>query len=529
MQTLSFDFNERWFDVEPWPMAFRVFTEVNVYTPDPARSQVRQTPEGWVIEADRYAWAGGQQTREGRFAARLHRLEHGIGWTIEAAMPERIKTLTALVRGVPRGDLLTRRLGFSPLPPGTDEICQYPTTMRVPVFGVRHAPGDCTIVASDDAAVRAKTVAFRPEGEGLLVEIHHHEDARQWSTHLTAPPWRMTRAADPGDALKRRMDLMESQWGLKPWEERPDVPDWARAVCLVLNLHGAHWAGFVFNTYAQQLEIIRYVCERIDGRHVLAFLPGWDGRYNYNWPRYEPDEAMGGADGLRRLVQGAHEMGAHLIPQVGATSVNRAFLPPALHDCAFRDAYGNPYVKQLDWDMDRTPETYRLMANIGHPGFRRFLLDKVAGITERFGTDGIFLDINQTWHNDPAHSPVEGHRAFADELHERFDEFLLFGEGWYDGIMGAYPLSHQDQTALEAHEEIFDRYCRMTYHLCHSAAGRGSTGVYERGFSPPFVPDPELEIIPAIGFVEDTLPRHADEVDRRIEVSKAYARRKGIL
>ena len=36
---------------------------------------------------------------------------------------------------------------------------------------------------------------------------------------------------------------------------------------------------------------------------VLAYLAAWDGRYNYNWPRYEADERMGGADGLRKYCR----------------------------------------------------------------------------------------------------------------------------------------------------------------------------------------------------------------------------------
>jgi len=186
-------------------------------------------------------------------------------------------------------------------------------------------------------------------------------------------------------------------------------------------------------------------------------------------------------------------------------------------------------VKQLDWDMDRMPETYRIMANVGHPGFRRFLLDKTIGIVERYGVDGIFLDINQAWFNDPSFSPVEGHHAFAEELLRRFDDFLLFGEGWYDGIMPAYPLVHQHHTLPEEHVDVFTRYCRMTYHLTHPAPGRGSTGVYERGFLPPEVPDPDRDIIPAIAFVEDTLSEHAREVNRRIEIAKQYGKRTGIL
>ena len=528
MHTFSFDFRERWFRFGAWGMAFRVFTDENVYTPATDHCEERTTPDGWVVEAPTYAWAGGQRVRPGRFSARVRRVEDGIAWTVDVALPARVKGVAALVRGVAPGRVLDHRLTFVPFAAGENDLLQYPTSMPVPVFAVRHDADRCTVFESDDSQVRGKTLALSPQGEEFLVELHHHEDARFWSTQLSTPEWRMTRAADPSRALRRRMKLMERDWGLRPWEERSDVPDWARSICLVLNLHGMDWTGFLFNDYAKQLDAIRYVCERIPGRHVLAFLPGWDGRYNYNWPRYEPNELMGGEGGLRQLVAGAHDLGVHVIPQFGAASANRAFLPPGLHDCAFRDAFGNRFVKYLDWDKDRVPDTYRIMANVGHPAFRRFLLDKMIGLTERFGFDGVFLDINQTWHNDPSHSVMAGHRALATALHERFRDFLLFGEGWYDALLAAYPLVHQDHRAPLEHGEIFDRYARTTYHLQHPAPGSGSTGVYETGFAQPFIPDPERDVIPAIAFVNDTLTTHADEVDRRLDAAKAYGKRFGL-
>jgi hypothetical protein len=528
VQTLSYDSGEAWFDVGPWRLAFRVFTEENLYTPDPKRCRVCESPEGWDITADRFAWAGGQQSRDGEFVANVRRVQDGISWVVAAAMPARIKTLSALVRGAPRGEAMDARLTWTPLD-ASGALLAYPAPMKLPVFALRHGPDDCTVLASEDEAVRGKAAAFIPEADGVLIEAHHYLDARAWGCRAASPAWRLTRCSDPGDALRRRMRIMEDRWGLRPWGERRDVPDWARRVCLVLNLHGAHWTGFVFNDYDRQLEILRHVCERIEGGRVLAFLAAWDGRYNYNWPRYEPDKALGGVQGFQRLIEGAHSLGVHVVPQFGATSANRAFLPPALYDCGFRDAYGNPWVKPLDWDMDRMPETYRIMANIGHPGFRRFLVDKVCAVADRFGVDGAFLDINQMWHNDPNYSAVEGHLAFAEEMHARYDDFLVFGEGWYDGIMKAYPLAHQSHTMPQAHAEVFSRYCRMTYHLTHPAPGRGSTGVYEHGFLTPFTPDPDLDVIPAVAFVEDTLARHADEVDRCIEVAKSYGRRTGVI
>ena len=527
MQPFCFDFGDQYFDVGRWQLAFRVYSESNVYTPAPDATSVSNDGDHLTVTANGFAWAGLQQRMDGRFCAQIERGDGEMRWSITAAMAERIKGTATYVRGISPGEVALRDLSFGELGEGRNDLLQYPGDLKMPVYFVRHKDGGYTFALSEDTEVRGKSFAAQQDGEGVLLELHHHEDARKWSTEHESPVWQLGTTSEPPEVLRRRMGLMEDAWGLKAWEERPDVPDWAKQICLVLNLHGAHWTGFVFNDYAQQLEAIRHVCERIDGRHVLAYLPAWDGRYNYNWPQYEADPGMGGEDGLKRLVAGAQELGVRVIPQIGAQSANRAFLPPALHDAAFQDGYGNTFSKPVEWDRDRMPDTYRVDASLGHPGFCEFIFGKICGLTERFGFDGIFLDINQAFHNDPRFHITEGHLELTSRLNERYDDFLVFGETWYDGLMPAYPLVHIG--ALEQWNEIFEKYCRVTYHLYHPAPGRGSTGVYDCGFRKPFVPDPQRDVIPAIAFVEDTLADHGDHIEAVIESAQQYGRRKGIL
>jgi len=527
MQPFCFDFGDRYFEFGSWQIAFRVYTETNAYTPHP--ESIKKSTDGnrTVLEADRFGWAGLQKTASGRFRAEIVHEGDELSWKVQASLSERIKGTSAYIRGIPSGEVSNRYLEFVSPREGHADLLQYPAHIKIPVCFIRHGDGAYTFALSGDREVRGKSFALQFEPEGLVLELHHHEDARKWGTEHESPTWQFGTTTDPSEILARRMQLMEEQWGLKAWEEREDVPGWAREICLVLNLHGTHWTGFVMNDYARQLEIIRHVCERIEGRHVLAYLAAWDGRYNYNWPQYEPDEDMGGEEGLRALVSEAQELGVHLIPQIGAQSANRKFLPQGLHDSAFQDGYGNTYVKPVEWDRDRMPDTYRVNANMGHPGFRQFIFDKTCGLKERFGFDGIFLDINQGFHNDPRFHVTEGHQELARRLHERFHDFLVFGETWYDGLMPAYPLVHIG--ALEQWNEIFEKYCRVTYHLYHPAPGKGSTGVYDCGFREPFLPDPDKDIIPAIAFVEDTLENHQEDIDTVIECAKRYGQRKGIL
>jgi hypothetical protein len=529
--TFSFEFGHRFILVCDWPVAFLVYTDENVYTPDPASLSVAPRPGGLTLTAQGFAGAGLQQRAAGTFRAEIWYVDGGFECDLEAALTERIKGTTLLLRDRRPKSVPTRDYGEEACPPH-GALLDYPSSLRLPVFPLERADGSFLTIASLDERVRGKTVAVVPDGDGATLELHHYEDARHWSPRQVTPTWRVVRGADPAPLFAARREIAERAWGLRPWETRADVPGWARELGLVLNLHGVHWTGYVFNTYAQQLDIIRYVAERIEGRRVLAYLAAWDGRYNYNWPRYEAEQRLGGADGLRRLVAEAHRLGVRVIPQIGAVSANRRYLPSELHRAACQDAYGNTYVKNVDWDNDRAPDTYRVNANLGHPGFRQFLLEKTFAITEAFGFDGIFLDINMQFSNDPRFHLTEGHRAFAAACHERFKDYLLFGENWYDGLLPIYPLVHSvtGRGAGVPHRwaDVFDRYCRTTYHLIHPAPGRGSTGVYEAGYLPVFEPDPNVNAIPAISFVEDTLRDHRAAIDRHLEIARTYLRRMGI-
>src|SRR5699024_3874467 len=111
--------------------------------------------------------------------------------------------------------------------------------------------------------------------------------------------------------FERCKDL-EDNFGLVPFNKRMDAPEWLQDIKLVVNLHGEHWTGHVFNTFLDMEKSLEWITQRINGQHVLAFLPGWDGRYYYNYPLYEPSERMGGEKGLKRLVEKAHELGIRI-------------------------------------------------------------------------------------------------------------------------------------------------------------------------------------------------------------------------
>lgn len=529
MQNFNFDFGDRVCEVFDLRCVFRIYTDENVYTPDPSQLSIIQEGNSFIVKSDQFASAGLFHQVSGSFQARFTKEDDEIRCDIEAHMEERIKGSVVRLIGVPKGKLCEKYMRFrkADIQKNSGWCRHYPNPLFFPVGLIQCEDDSYFYAISDDREIREKVFEVQDSDDGWTMDLHHVEDARKWGQHHRTPTWRIGQTKNEDQIFKPRINILKQNWGAKEWDRRSDVPDWARKIALVLNLHAMHWTGYIYNSYEDQLEALKTLSNMLPGEHILAYLPSWDGRYNYNWPQYEANQDLGGESGLKKLVDGAHALGIRVIPQYGAVSANRKYLPPGLHDAASRDGYGNQYVKGVDWDGDRMPDSYRVNANIGDPSFRQFILDKVVQNMEKYNFDGTFMDITQTFHNDPRCHITEGHLAFTQYLKEQYSDHLLFGEEIYDGLMGAYPLCHSSASNFESFNSYYEDYNRVTYHLYHPAP-TGSTGVYETGYQEPFLPDPEENIIPCLAIVNDTMKNNMPEVRKHIEISKAYLNRKNI-
>jgi len=539
MHNLSYDFRDRYFEFAGYRLAFRVFTLENTYTLDPEGARVSPARDGVGIEAEGFLAAGGQIRSEGRFQAHIRRVGQGVGVVASAAHPEPIKCVGLHLKGFPRiTQVLSTRWG------ATDEseveriipvewpdgcVLRYPEE-GFPIFIFRSGEGGPRFYAmSMDDEVREKRFAiWFNKQRGQVVDLIFVEKASRFRGEIEMPEWRFGPCPDLREVYEERLRLMEERWGLRPWEEREDVPGWFRRVSLVLNLHGEHWTGYVFNTFDRQLEILRFVTRHIPGERVLAYLPAWDGRYYYNYPLYRVSERMGGEEGFRRLVEGAHELGVHVVPMFGSNGANMRWLRElGLEGAISHTSQGwEDWVNFVDWDVDRSGEEQVHWANMGHKGYQDHMFERACYLVDRFGVDGIFYDISHWYVNDPEHDFFQGFRSLCLRLKERYPHLLLFGEGWYDGLLPFIPLFHSQRYPL--YLEAFTRYARMAGHLSTPAPGAGSSGVHERGFGRYRRARFSPILIPTLGVVEDTLPDHEEEVLATIEVAKEYARRMGI-
>jgi hypothetical protein len=542
LQFYSFDAKDPVYEVGGWRLSFQVVTLENTYGLDPEQTIAETRAGSLSLDCRRLSWAGQQQRAEGRFRATATTNERGqLELRMEAEAPHKIRCVKVLVRGLGEAEVLdpNSRRGWAPASPDGD-LYSYPNglshgnKLRTPVLLARSGGGGTLAFRCEDPKVREKRFAVYRERTGehrgtFTVELIHEESASRFDTRLSVPLWVLGRGEDPDLFHDEYLAFAESDrgLGLVPWDERADLPGWAKGIALSLTLHGMHWSGYAFNTYEQMLQIIRHVARRIEGDRVLAYLPGWEGRYYWQYGEYRPEPRLGGEEGFAELCRGARELGVHVMPMFGGNCAN-AWLPnfheygPGAHmKTATRNRFhGNT----PDWDISRAHDPgWQAWLNPGSPSWRRELVRQVGRLADEYGFDAVFLDTLQSWTNDPDFDVYEGVRALKAEIAEGRPDLLVVAENWYDALLGVFPF-FQDEP-FGGQPPWVGRYARVLAHLLEAEPSRGSTGVHELGHRPYERKPPEEAGIPTIAFVDGTFERSRDELDEVIEQALRYEER----
>jgi hypothetical protein len=528
INNLSFDPAHPWFPVPSLPgaeWAVELFTTDNAYGLDPAQADY----DGSRLAASRLQRLGGQQKAAGSAVVECRSGDgRETAWAISASAPEPLKAAKLLLRNLPSALVEqgwwtpTTAAGRTLQPSGERPLLlSYPwggagESWQTPWISAGEGPA--LVLAVRDQRVRAKRFyAYRPHWSSTdVVEVICDAAAGERATSIELPEIRLALCADETE-IKRELDehlgSLETAFGLVRWEERRDVPDWADELDLVVTLHGQHWTGFVFNTFERMATILERVCHEVPGERILAYLPGWEGRYYSQYPVYRPGAELGGEAGFMRLVERARTLGVHLMPMLGANgaNVNRY---PDWESAAFRSP-SNRYVELInrpDWDNDRAGEDEQVFLNPGEPAFQKFLVEQVTSLVERYDIEGIFLDTSACWFDDPRYEVYRGYRELVGEIRLRHPQLLVCGEGWYDALLALFPMNQTwiDVTDPPRFDDLPMRYARVLGHLKEGAPGGGSTGVHEGGTNPSAAPLRRSGFVPALSVVHDTFTTHRE-------------------
>lgn len=509
----SFGFPESSVEFAGYRFGFLVFSDENTYGLKADAMTVTPVAGGLQLTCSRFVWAGGQETAPGSLTVTFRREGNAIEWDIVAMMDRPVKTVTTVIRGIPRG-LVSLGAGDARDRKDDEILAGYPfgagdlhgpgaaEVISTPAMAVQGENGSVVAVSSLDARVRPKRFYLQPGAEGYRVEaIYEHDGWR--NDHLVAVPrWRLVSAPTLNDALAPHFTFLQQTFKLVPWDERADLPAWARDIALVVTLHGMHYTGYMFNDYAGMAEILRWMATRIAPSRVLVFLPAWDGRYYYDYPTYRTAERMGGEAGFRQLVTEARGLGYHVAPMFGLNAANRR-LPswPAIQGGAVSKIDGDVYnLNWVDWNNDRHQDGWLAYMNVGEVSWREYLLARIDEVIVRYGVDAYFLDISAGHVNARNGDMHLGTRQLVQEIRVRHPEVLCVGEFPYDALHGFIPMF---QVGLGPRWRV---YSRNFQHLSSPAPGLGSSGVHEQGFGhfDPATYNLSPGSIPTLQVVDDT-------------------------
>jgi hypothetical protein len=522
MHFASFDLGDPIFDAFDLRCSVQIVTLENLYGVDPETVSIDREGDLCAVTARGLVRAGGQQRAPGEVKLRLERIgAGGVRAWIRAAGPEPVRCVKLLLRDLDPPLQVLRGDGDSHAVGELGELLVYPTLLPIPVVHLR-AGGRRLGLRAEDERVREKRFALSLEKLGELAgrgvaELIHEEDGSRFAREIAAPPFVIARDADIADFDEAYLDHAERALGLVPWEHRADVAPWVRELRLVVTLHGMHWSGRIFLDYAEMLEILRFVAQRIDHRHVLAYLPGWEGRYYWQYGDYRPDERLGGARGFDRLCQGARALGVKLMPMFGANCVNARLprfrdLEPDLH---LKSATGSRFHgNRPDWDLARAHDPgWQVWLNPGHPAWREELAGQIEGLAGRHGLDAVFLDTAHAWINDADHPVTDGLRALAQRLRRALPGVLLAAEADYDALLGIFPLFQRPWWAPSPPWTA--RYVRRFGHLCEGEP-EGRTGVHEFGIYRAGAVPAAPGLLATLAFQDGTLERSRPQVEEVI-------------
>ena len=515
-----------------------LFTASNRYDLDEDRC-VTKTEDGvFRLDCDGLTWAGGQEKAEGRFSLTLCKNGGRYVFKCAAEHTEHILRVKIKLYGQPEGRIVARRR-YDEQVSEEGAIFRYPNgwdDLFTPLVTIVH-DGGVRFYRSLDKKVRPKTFYIRKQGD-VCVEMIFEEDARRTSAKIDVPEWEVGDCATTDEIFKEQCAYVSQVYGLETWDARKDIPDWARNISLVVSLHGMHWSGYIFNTYAQMIEKLRWFAERIDPNKVLVYIPGFDGRYYFKYSDYTPDERMGGSKGLRALMDYAHGVGYHIMPMFMINGANPD--TPGFQFWGEPSRYRGPNnyplgVGSCDWDTSRG---YNLGCGVGlNPGaplWQDRLVEELEKQISEFDMDAIFLDLAAIYHNDPMFSTVEGSERIAARLHEKFPHLLIGTEGWYDALGKFFPFSQCAGNGCNGemiwhdtpYAPFYDEYHRYFGHLCLGDPASHRNGVFEWGINPSPTRLPLRKgLIPTVTVLEDTLDKAPEKVEEVIADSEEYRKK----
>jgi len=390
---------------------------------------------------------GWDQVQSTSFSTEIELVPQGDRLDVRACVdhPEKVRVIKMVVQGLPPGTLRAvasdreYRIGARHRP------VEYPSRWSTPFLWLQPDTwGSRRFVASCvpwPIARKAFSARLRPSGD---VELALCEEAcgSLYGQPLAGSTWHLQWTSSHIRALEEHGVELGQIRELVPFDERPDVPEWAKKCPLAVMLNGIDPNGRVHLDYQGMISSLRLLARHGSLENALVCVVGWDGSQVRGQPFLRPHALMGGKEGLRRVVQEAHLLGARVVLQICPVamplSTARQELVAAYQA---RDLRGHPSCcPPRDRDGDGFEEHEWIILNLAFDEYRQLLLARCEELVETCHVDGFLLTHVETYVPDPRKEFFSGWQSLVGELQELNQGGVLVSEGLADYICCLSPL-----------------------------------------------------------------------------------------
>ena len=440
---------------------------------DAADFDIRSVSDGLDAKATKLSYGNGTQSCRGSIQVKLRKKENGdINWMVSATSPRLIKGIKVEMTNVPFEKLINSSGGIPKIddesgyaeafPAGAYPSRSLPTSgirgtwlpWEVAQFMVIEAPDKTLLLRSEDYPPQFKRYWIFRHGDKADLIIYSEANASERQKKYTTPIYFLETVDNLADGVNRHVAWMKKAYGLVPFDERKDVPEWLKNICLNLTFHCHATDGAILNTFATIEEKIKQVAKYFDPHLTHIHIVGWDGQWDFTWPHLTPDPLLGGTQGFRQLVDTAHKLGYHLglhMNVMGLSYSNPDFnkLKHFL-DHQIRDSQDRRVDWAYDWDGDEVDEKIFAYISPDYKPWRDYLIGQILKVVNEYNIDDVHLDQATTMINDSRHNHIRGLNALLRELRAALpQEVVISGEGISEPVLGLYPFATEIEEADE--------------------------------------------------------------------------------
>lgn len=528
MQELSYPIQTDHIDFEDFQASVEVFSFENLYFPVKGSYEKK----GNTLTSNRIVW-GDEEFVKGNVSL-SHKKENGKHvLSVSGELEQNVRSIKLRIDGLPIGKLLST-IDFDKQIDENGLQLTYPEGWRglqTPLL-VFDCNGRYLVIRSLADKVKTHIFYMRAKEGKMRVDVVYEEDATAVSNKIASPDIEVYFTDNLKNVYEEQNEYIRKTYDLVKYEKREDVPAWFRDVSLVVICHMEAYTGKVFHTYQKAKEDILKLTEHIDGKHILVYLPGWEGRYYFKYGNYTPDDRLGGEEGLLDMVNSLHEKGVRVMAMYGMTIVNNNTYgyekwgkPAEFYTCGG----GHFHSGSVDWEgAHHYDDSFMYQLNVGVKEYQDYLFNQIKTATDKYGFDAAFLDIAACHVNDRNRKHYDGLIELCARLRTIKKDFLVSGEGYYDGCAKAMPLFQSGHTDGDMHyhdrpdENMFGDYSREFSHLCLGDFSRLSTGTHELGINPTTKAPYRKSIIPTLCLVDGTIEKSFGKVKEVIDDAVKY-------